>query len=93
MKEELRFAYSNADILYIKVTVLARVGILVDVFVMLDDLMMLMNTTGVQSVVRDTLGIAVMPKWCAGSLDYLRTVSFNILDEQVINRWELMNCF
>ena len=79
MKEELRFAYSNADILYIKVTVLARVGILVDVFVMLDDLMMLMNTTGVQSVVRDTLGIAVMPKWCAGSVDYLLTVSSNIL--------------
>lgn len=79
MKEELRFAYSNADILYIEVTVLARVGILVDVFVMLDDLMMLMSTTGVQSVVKDTLGIAGMPRWCAGSLDYLLTVSFNIL--------------
>ena len=72
MKEELRFAYSNADIFVIILTVIIMATVV-------DDPITNMSTTGVQSVVRDTLGIAVMPKWCAGSVDYLLTVSSNIL--------------
>ena len=78
MEEELRFAYSNVDMFDIDFTVLTQLGV-VDVAGIIDNLIMFMTTTGVQSVVRDTLGIALMPKWCAGSLDYLRTVSSNIL--------------
>jgi len=75
-KEELRFAYLNADIFCIDITV-TELG-MVNV-VIVTNLIMFMSTTGVQSVARDTLGIAVMPRWCAGSLDYLLTVSSNIL--------------
>lgn len=76
MKEELRFAYLNADIFGIDITV-TELG-MVNV-VIVENLIMVNTTTGVQSVVGDTLGIAVMPRWCAGSLDYLLTVSSNIL--------------
>jgi len=78
MKEELRFAYLNADLFCIEFAVLIQLG-MVDVVVIIENCIMLNTTPGVQSVVRDTLGIAVMPKWCAGSVDYLQTVSSNIL--------------
>jgi len=61
MKEELRFAYLNADILCIVVTVLPDM-MTIGVGLMFNGLIMFMSTTGVQSVARDTLGIAVMPR-------------------------------
>ena len=61
MKEELRFAYLNTDLFCIEFAVLTQLGV-VDVVVIIENLIMLNTTTGVQSVVRDTLGIAGMPR-------------------------------
>ena len=62
MGEELRFAYLNADMLGIEHTVQAKFTSMVDVPVTVENIIMIITTTGVQYVVRDTLGIAVMPK-------------------------------
>ena len=64
MREEWRFALHSATLLDIAVGLHADIAIPI-------------VTTGVQSVVRDTLGITMMPKWCADSLDYLQKVSSN----------------
>jgi len=60
-REELRFAYLNADLFCIEFAVLTQLGV-VDVVVIIENLIMLNTTTGVQSVARDTLGIAGMPR-------------------------------
>ena len=77
MREELRFAFLNAKMFILDLFVVAQID-MVGVPIIIDGIILLMTTTGAQSVVRDTLGIAVMPKWCAESLDYLLTVSSKI---------------
>lgn len=76
MREELRSAL-QPDITLLKLTVAAPVFHIGPVTGTHNNMFMPTTTTGVQSVAKDTLGIAVMPKWCADSLDYLPTVSLN----------------